>query len=183
MGIDADFLNNRRWLEGLTIRARAAYYLAVAESLFAAAPPDDGSQELARQGMNMAWQWIEGASVKAVELHRYLENDGDTGLISFQSNTCAAVSQALAYVIWRAYLAEGHENEMGQTICEVTEEDFVYLHHFAERSGRFDHQLARRLLNYLQANYTTSKIDDLGYPILRREIASGANIEILKKSG
>src|SRR5262245_62616687 len=111
MGIDADFLNNRRWLEGLTIRARAAYYLAAAESVFAAAPPDDGSLELARQATNMAWQWIEGASVKAVELHRYLENDGDTGLISFQSNTCVAVAAAMAYLIWRAYQAEGEENK------------------------------------------------------------------------
>jgi len=53
--------------------------------------------------------------------------------------------------------------------------------HFAEQTGRFDHQLAHRLLNYLRANYTTSKIDDLGGPILRRDIASGANIEIVKR--
>ena len=56
----------------------------------------------------------------------------------------------------------------------------LYLHRFAGRPGRFDHQLARRLLNYLRANYTTSKIDDLGGPILQRDIASGADIEILK---
>jgi hypothetical protein len=38
-------------------------------------------------------------------------------------------------------------------------------------------------LNYLRANYAALKIDDLGGLILRRDIASGANIEILKKSG
>ena len=181
MGDDADFLNNRRLLEGLTIRARAAYYLAVAESVFAAAPPDDGSLEPAREAMNMAWQWIEGASIEVYDLDWYLENE-DTGLQYFQSDTCIVVCGALAYVIRRAYEAAGEVNKMGQSICEVTEEQIVELHHFAEQTGRFDHQLAHGLLNYLRANYTTSKIDDLGSPILRRDIASGANIEILKKS-
>jgi hypothetical protein len=184
MGNDADFLNDRRLLEGLTIRAQAAYYLAVAESVFAAAPPDDGSLEPARQAVNMAWQWIEGAPIEAVALDWCLENE-ETGLQYFKSNACIAVSAALAYVTWRAYQVEGGKNNpnMGQTICEVTEEMIVELHRFAGQSGRFDHQLARRLLNYLRANYTTSKIDDLGGPILRRDIAGGANIEILKKSG
>lgn len=87
MGNGADFLNNQHLLEGLTIRARAAYYFAVAESVFAAAPPDDGSLEIARQAMNMAWQWIEGASIEADELDWYLENE-DTGLQYFiKSNT------------------------------------------------------------------------------------------------
>src|SRR5215469_2245475 len=171
MGNDADFLNDRRLLEGLTIRARAAYYLAVAESVFAAAPPDDGSLEIARQSMNMAWQWIEGASVEAEELDWYLENE-DTGLQFFiKNNTSITISAALGYVIWRAYQAEGAK-DLPQTINEVTEEMILDLHRFAERTGRFDHQLARRVLNYLQANYSTSKIDDLGGPILRREIAS-----------
>jgi len=187
MGNDANFLNNQRLLEGLTIRARAAYYLVVAESVFAAAPPDDGSLEPAREAMNMAWQWIEGASIEVYELHWYLENE-DTGLTFFiKNNTSVAVSAALAYVIWRAYQAEaghmGQTRDMGQSICEVTEEMIVEFHHFAEQTGGFDHQLAHRLLNYLRANYATSKIDDFGGPILRRDIASGANIEILKKSG
>jgi hypothetical protein len=107
MGNDADFLNNQSLLAGLTIRARAAYYLAVAESVFAAAPPDDGSLEIARQAMNMAWQWIEGASVKAYDLDWYLENE-DTGLQYFiKNNTSITVSAALAYVIWQAGGAEG----------------------------------------------------------------------------
>ena len=178
VGNDADFLSNQSLLEGLTIRARAAYYLAVAESVFAAVPPDDGSLEPARQAMNMAWQWIEGASVKGDELDWRLENE-DTGLMYFQSNTSVVVAAALAYVTWGAYQAEGTKI-MGQIINEVTEEMIVDLHHFAEQTGRFDHQLARRLLNYLRANYATSEIDDLGGPILRRDIASGANIEILK---
>jgi hypothetical protein len=179
MGNDADFLNNQSLLDGLTNRARAAYYLAVAESVFAAAPPDDGSLEIARQAMNRAWQWIEGASVEADELDGYLE-DEDTGLQFFiKNNTSVAVSAALFYVIWRAYQAEGAKH-MPQQINEVTEEMIVELHKFAEQTGRFDHQLARRLLNYLRANYAASKIDDLGGPILRRDIASGANIEILK---
>jgi hypothetical protein len=181
-GKDLDFLNDKSLLEGLTIRARAAYYLAVAESVFAAAPPDDRGLEIARQAMNKAWQWIEGASVEADELDGYLENE-DTGLQFFiKSNTCVAVSAALSYVIWRAYQAEGAKYTP-QTMNEVTEEMIVALHGFAEQTSRFDHQLARRLLSYLRTNYMTSKIDDLGAPILRRDIASGANIEILKKSG
>ena len=187
MGNDADFLNNPSLLEGLTFRARAAYYFAAAESVFAAAPPDDGSLEPARQAMNMAWQWIEGASIEVYELHWYLENE-DTGLTFFiKNNTSVAVSAALAYVIWRAYQAEaghmGQTRHMGQTICEVTEEMIVEFHHFAEQTGGFDHQLAHRLLNYLRANYATSKINDFGGPISRRDVASGANIDILKKSG
>jgi hypothetical protein len=59
----------------------------------------------------------------------------------------------------------------------------VEVRRFAEQTGRFDHPQARRHLNYLQANYATSKTNDLGGPILRCDIASGANIEILKKSG
>src|SRR5262245_54991916 len=102
MGNDADFLNNQRLLAGLTIRARAAYYIAVAESVLAAAPADDGSLDPAREAMNVAWQWIEGAQVEAVALAWYLENE-ETGLQYFESNACIAVSAALAYVTWRAY--------------------------------------------------------------------------------
>lgn len=88
---------------------------------------------------------------------------------------------ALIYVIWRAYQAEG-ETYVPQTIEHVCESLIVEFHRHAEKTGKFDRHLARRLLNYLQANYT-SNTDELGSAILRRDIANGANVEALKKLG
>jgi Immunity protein Imm6 len=181
MATDMDIFNNPTLLEDITIRARAAYYVAVAESVFAAAPPDDGSLDHGRVAMNMAWQWIEGVPVTAYDLDWQLENE-DTGLISFPSDTCAVVGTALAYVIWQAYRAEGAKR-MPQTIGEYDESVIVGFHRLAENTKVFDHQLARRLLNYLQASYATSQTDELGSPILRRDVASGANIEIPEEVG
>jgi len=179
MAADTDIFANPALLEGLTTRARAAYYVALAESIFAAAPPDDGSLHVAREAMNAAWRWIAGVPVTARDLHSYVEREDDTGLASFPSDTCAVVGTALAYVVWQAYRAEG-QKRLPQLVEGYDESVIVEFHQLAENTKVFDHQLAHRLLNYLQAHDATTKTDELGSAILRPDIASGANIEILK---
>jgi hypothetical protein len=185
MGNDGDFLHNPALLEAVTIRARTAYYLAVAESVLPAIPSTDEGFNYAREAMNRAWQWIAGAPITAADLYRCLENEHDTGLVVFfyraadereRGAAWGVVYTAIMYVIWQAYRAEGAKY-VPQTI-EATDETMVLdLHRYAEDTGRFDHQLAHRLLNYLQANYA-SKNDELGRPISRRDVTTGVSIGV-----
>jgi len=53
------------------------------------------------------------------------------------------------------------------------------LHDWAKSTGRFDHEVARRLLDYLQTNYPVSKPNELGGPIPRAGvIAAGGGRSI-----
>jgi Immunity protein Imm6 len=180
MANDADFLDRPAFLEAVTIRARAAYYLAVAESVFAAIPPTDEGLNYARAAINMAWQWVAGTPIEADDLYLCLENEDGTGLVVFtyraknerkRGAAWEVVYTAIMYVIWQAYQAEGAKY-VPQTIEAADETMVVDLHRYAEDTGEFDHQVARRLLKYLQANYPASKADELGSPISRGDVTA-----------
>jgi hypothetical protein len=183
---DSGFLDNPALLEALTIRARAAYYLAVTESVFAAIPLDEEHRKYAIKAMNLAWQWVAGAAVEGDDIYVYFENADGTALVMYPKGNDEkrgaawnTVCTAIMYVIWRAYTPE-ERKYMSQTMDLVDETLVLELHGYAEGTGRFDHQVARRLLNYLQANYPASKPDELGSPVSRAGVIAaggGASIE------
>jgi hypothetical protein len=171
-------LDDPALLEAVTIRARSAYFIAIAESAFAAVPATDPGLSYAHEALKMAWQWIAGAQIAAEDLYLRLENEDGTGLMAFgykakdQSVSNAAWSTlitAYMYVIWQAYRAQGAVY-LPQTIESADDTMIADLHQFAERTGRFDHEFARRIRNYLQANYPASKGDELGRAISRADV-------------
>jgi hypothetical protein len=84
---------------------------------------------------------------------------------------------AIMYETWQAHQAD-RAKYMPQTIEPAGETMVADLDRYAEDTGRFDHQLAHHHLNYLQANYAASTIDELGSPISRSDVttSSGATM-------
>jgi hypothetical protein len=205
---NSGIVDNPSLLWCVTIRARVAYYLAVAESVFAAIPSDDEHRNDAIEAINLAWQWVAGVAVEGDDIYEYFEHGdrrtglvrtiaraefagedvhgrfekGDIVLAMFPEGTdpaWRAVCTAIMYAIWQVYEAEGRNYQdyedykvegkkcFPRTIELADDNDVWILHDCAKRTGRFDHEVARRLLDYLQANYPVSKPNELGGPIPR----------------
>jgi hypothetical protein len=178
MANDAGFLDDPALLEAFTRRARCAYYLVVAEAAFAAMSSRDPGFPHAREALDMAWQWVAGEQIAADDLYLKLENEDGSGLMRFgyearnepsRSAVWNTLITAIMYVIWQAYRADGAAY-VPQTIESVDETIIADLHRHAEHTGRFDQQQARRILDYLQANFTTSTSDELGGAIQRSDV-------------
>jgi Immunity protein Imm6 len=171
-------LDDPALLEAVTIRARSAYFIAVAENVFAAVPAADPGLRYAHEALTMAWQWIAGAQIAAEDLYLRLENEDGTDLMAFgykakdQPVSNAAWSTlitAYIYLIWQAYRAQGAVY-LPQTIESADDTMVADLHQFAGRTGKFNHEFACRIRDYLLANYPASKGDDLGPAISRGEV-------------
>jgi len=191
MANDSGFFDNPALLDTLTTRGRAAYYLAVTESIFAAIPLDDEGRCYAREAIKLAWQWVGGAPVEGDDLYRCVENQYGTGVTMFPREkgekrlaAWGAVCMAIMYVTWRAWKSEGRDdNNRPQTMESVDETWLLELHRYAEGTGMFDRKVARRLLDYLQANYPASMPNELGGPIPRAPVITaggGASIGDVK---
>jgi len=70
-------------LGGMTIGARAVYFLAFAERAVARMKRDAAGYKEARSALDAAWRWVGNKGVKGDSLYAYLENEDDTGLMVF----------------------------------------------------------------------------------------------------
>jgi hypothetical protein len=173
-----DGSDGRAFLDAITIRARAAYFLAVAADVFGDAADSDTARTRAQQALSQGWNLIAGAvQVAADDLYALLEDEDGTGLMAFgyearrepvRSAAWNALITAMMYVTWEAYRTEGARH-LPQTIESVDATIIDHLHRFAERTGRFDRGFASRLRTYLQANHAASQ-DELGRSIARDEV-------------
>jgi len=130
-------------LGGMTIRARAVYFLALAERAVARMKRDAAGYKEARSALDAAWRWVGNEGIKGDSLYAYLENEDDTGLMVFGgaarhneelASLWNVILTALLYVIWQAYQEEGEEY-LPQTIEAVDESIVGDLHRHAEKAA------------------------------------------------
>lgn len=162
----------------ITIRARVALYLAVAESVFAGIKTNDEGHAEARKALDKCWKWLEGEEIDGDTLYECLENEHDTGLLVFGSMAAGnplklsvwnTLATALMYVIWQAYEAEG-EKYLPQTIEEVNETMIDDLLSCATESNQFNVSWFEELKQYLLEKYPTNEPTQLGKPIDKTEV-------------
>lgn len=166
----------------LAPRARAAYYLAVAEHVFnQCVSDDDPGLSYAVEAVELAWRWVEGARVSGSEIYAHLENEDDVGLgvwgYEARNDGPSAYAAwntllfAIAYVIWRAY-GGNRRKYLPQTIESVNEDMVEDLFQRAEESGALDHGFVDRVREYLSTRHHGSLENALGGTVSRQALMS-----------
>jgi hypothetical protein len=165
------------FISAITIRARAAFYLAVSEDLFDAIKISDEGYSQAREALDKCWLWLEGKQISGNTLYEYLANENDTGVATFESmvddpskspawNTLV---MSLAYVIWQEYKIEG-EKYLPADIEEVSEAMIDEFLAFASESENFNKTKLDKLEQYLLNEYASKTADEQGNFIRKNEI-------------
>jgi hypothetical protein len=162
----------------MTIRARVALYLAVAENVFKLLKEEDKGYAEAKDALDKCWEWLEGRNVSADTLYEYLENADDSGLLVFGSMAAGnslklsiwnTLATALMYVIWQAYNVEG-EKYLPQTIEEVDETMIDDLLSCATESNQFNVSWFEKLKQHLLDKYPVNELNQLGKPVHKAEV-------------
>lgn len=167
-----EFINN------ITIRARVAFYLAVAQKAFEGLSENDQGYLQADEALKQCWNWLEGKNISGDELCEYLENERDTGLMVYSSFVQGdpvkepiwiTIITALMYTIWQAYQIE-NEKYLPESIEQVDEGAIDILIEYAKKCANYDEHWIKLLENYLLEKYRTTNMNEVGIAILKDEI-------------
>ena len=161
----------------LTIRARCAFVLFVADSVARELSGFPELQELSDASVRMAAQWVQGLHVEPDALNRLLLDVNDEGLFAHidtrypkaSDRALTVVSGAICYVAWHAYAVAGQVMPEG---IEDASEDYVqWVIDSAVPSPRFDEAKSWKFLETMQGRHSVDKEGELGSPIGFDEIA------------
>jgi hypothetical protein len=159
-----------------SIRGRVAFALAVAEQCLPALHCDKKIYELSSTALKLAWRWAEGENIHGDVLDYYLENSDDESLAVYgcdppESGRAAlmALTSAIAYVTWHAYLKEGVRT-MSSTIHDVDESVLDEVVEFAKENPGFDTGFLDCISAVLVKECHDEDPRKLGRPINRRKL-------------
>jgi hypothetical protein len=163
-------------LAGCTIRARVAFVLAIAEVARKAIETDEIVAKQIRNALDLAWRWEQSGDVSGVTLSNAVEGESgnDDNLAvemgeapEVQKPAWVAVTSAILYTSWHAYLTASDKKVMTETVSEVNEEVIDEVVAYARRVPGFDLRLVDRLAEYCVDHHQTADSSLLGEPILR----------------
>ena len=160
-----------------SIRGRVAFALALAERCVELLKHDNVAYQLARNALDDAWMWEEGAVVSGDRLSGYLENAEDESLVAYESMAperakpgFAAIITAVAYVAWHAYIEDHESALMSESINEVSEaalDDIVAL---VEASTELGPRFVDRVADYIANECASESPLALGQPVARLKV-------------
>jgi hypothetical protein len=163
-------------LAGCTIRARVAFVLAIAEVARKGIETDDIMAKQIRNALDLAWRWEQSGDVSGTALSNAVEGESgnDDNLAvemgeapEVQKPAWVALTSAILYTSWRAYLADSDKKVMTETVSEVNEEVIDEVVDYAGRIPGFDLRLVDRLAQHCLDHHRTSDASVLGRPIPR----------------
>lgn len=156
-----------------TIRARAAFVLAVAEDVFAVIRI---GRDLAREALNAGWEWEEKGNGTGDSLYDFFENPEEEGLWRYESqapeeekNAWTTLTSAMCYVTWHAYRTDGAKS-MPTPIEEVSEDVVAQTVEVARKIPCFREERVDRIEEFLNSNCQAARPEDLGTGIRRNLI-------------
>lgn len=168
------------FIRQITIRARVAFYLAVAQKSLEGLSIDDEGYQAATEALNQCFCWLEGQDISGDELCEYLENERDTGLMIYSSLTqedplkepiWITIITALMYTTWQAYRIK-NESFIPESIEQVDEDAIYSFMEYAKRCANYDEQWVQLLGAYLLDKYKAEDIGNEGVTISKDEIMS-----------
>ena len=183
-------MNDDGWnleeIVGLPIRARVAFALAVAETVAGELAADPKGLTLAREGLRLSWQWLNGQHVRAAELSQYVDGATDKNLcnrahsyeveskFSHQKEsmlpTLTALVLAIAYAAREAYELEGSVSSMPSVMWEVDDQSLKGIAEFAQQAAPRDGGTAvHRVGKFLIDKYAHHHRDTMGVPVMAEE--------------
>jgi len=167
-----DTLN--KFIQTVTIRARVAYVLGIAEHIISEVKSDYDGYLLAKEAIKTAWAWQNNASVSADVLNEYLMNEDEEGLLIHEQEASedmvsawVTITTAIAYVAWQAY-QQKNEFPPG-ALCEVSEDIVEQVIEYASQTNVYDAYFVKKLSEYLNTKCSTNKSNELGKPINRED--------------
>jgi hypothetical protein len=168
----SDTLN--KFVETVTIRARVAYVLGIAEHIISDIKSDYSGYLLAKEAIKTAWAWQNNASVSADVLNEYLMNEDEEGLLIHEQEASedmvsawVTITTAIAYVAWQAY-QQKDEFPPG-ALCEVSEDIVEQVIEYASKTNVYDADFVNKLSEYLLSSFRTKNANELGKPINRED--------------
>jgi len=168
----SDTLN--KFVETVTIRARVAYVLGIAEHIISDIKSDSSGYLLAKEAIKTAWAWQNNASVSADVLNEYLMNEDEEGLLIHEQEASedmvsawVTITTAIAYVAWHAY-QQKDEFPPG-ALCEVSEDIVEQVIEYASKTNVYDADFVNKLSEYLISSFRTKNANELGKPINRED--------------
>lgn len=168
----SDTLN--KFVETVTIRARVAYVLGIAEHIISDIKSDYEGYLLAVDAIKTAWAWQNNASVNANILNEYLMNEDEEGLLIHEQeadetmvSAWVTITTAIAYVAWHAY-QQKNEFPPG-ALCEVSEDILEQVIEYASKTNVYEADFVNKLSEYLLSRCSTKNSQELGKPINRED--------------
>jgi hypothetical protein len=166
------------FINSITIRARAAFHLAVAESLWGLLDEHPWQEErnVARKGLDLCWDWVCGETIDQYELYDCHAGEDSMGAAASATSdpdeskmpAWNTADDAICYVIWKDMLIK--EECLPADIENATEENILESLTFAHRVPGFDENDFEPLKQYLLETYPASETDEIGPPISKDEI-------------
>lgn len=152
------------WYDHITDDAKAAYLLTLSEKMMHQIERYDW-YGLARQALDMCWEWVEAKKHHADDLYLRIDNEVD-GLghikgVAFTDDQpdpqekaiWFCITQAVFYVTWQAYKYEGEE-AVPQAV-EMVDDEVIdwFMEKIAEVEG-YREEWAGPLTQYLLKHYS-----------------------------
>jgi Immunity protein Imm6 len=164
----------------MTIRARAAYLLVIAEHIFQAVNSNHSDYSLARAALEGCWNWVAGSNLSAWEVY-CLHTDENIDLqpigLGFtaydesdpvQQNIWYYLDGVVMYIAW--YLFKYEKNTIPADL-ELEGEGFIdEVIRTAIETNLFEESKYESFKQYLLETYPATETDELGPPITREEV-------------
>jgi len=167
-------MNKSKFVETVTIRARVAYVLGIAELIISDIQSDYEGYLLAIEAIKTAWAWQENPSISADSLNEYLMNEDEEGLLIHEQeadeikvSAWITITTAIAYVAWHAY-KQKDEFPPG-ALCEISESLVDQVIEYASKTTAYNADFVNHLSEYLISKCGTKNFNELGKPINREE--------------
>jgi hypothetical protein len=165
----------------ITIRARAAFVLLIADSLMPELRHEGEGYIFALKAFEITASWINGKDVSGDELNDLLMNHHDQGIFAYVDNRKQRVSDraytvlggAISYVAWHAYRT--NKLMLPDGIQAVTEHFVQWLIDEASKSPSFGTHLATRIWFHLFEHFKIHDDDELGSPVNLNELKKIVN--------
>lgn len=150
----------------MSIEARTALYLAIAEnsfkSLFNVNQNDEQYKDV-RQALDKCWCWVEKGNVPAIDLYKLIDSPESDGVYEYgmaeqeyrKKVMWYNIADAIAYTIWQAFNKE-NVKYLPQIIEGIDEEDFKdYIKDVVDEK-LVSFQTIVNLIKFLHENYSIS---------------------------
>jgi hypothetical protein len=162
----------------VTIRARVAFALLLAERVLQRLPENSEAYGAVRKALDDGWAWLEGVRIPARQLYWNL------GPIDVEATNCeaeplkaelCAILCALYYLTWHAYgveleAAKDGEISVPSTMAEITEDIIEEMVAYASANGSVDGSWVAVTIRRLLASYPTNDPEAVGEPILKETL-------------
>lgn len=104
------------FIKKISIEARVALYLSIAEKTFKLVDVSDERYKHGREALDKCWEWVENGNVNADDLYELIDNGECTGVseygmkeVEYQRKVMwYTLVDAIAYTSWQAYNRENY---------------------------------------------------------------------------